>query len=101
MEQSDIRAAVRIIFNTRDFRRYAFLIPTKIYDAITALMSTASMPDSQFAKIVAAAFAFERSKQGALRFGSRNFLVSQNRHLPASRRSRLEFSNRHVYPPGR
>src|SRR5574340_193364 len=52
-QKRQMRAAVRIVFETLDLRRDAVLVPAEVHDAVMALVSPALVPDGDTSAVVA------------------------------------------------
>src|SRR6266700_1218275 len=67
VQQRQIRAAVRVVFNGRHFRGHASLFAPEVHLAILLLMTAAAVPNHDFTVIVAPARTFLRLEQRLLR----------------------------------
>src|SRR5258707_327767 len=55
MQQRNVRAAIGVIFNGRNFRGHADFVAAEIYLAVLLLVAASAMSDHDFAVIVAVA----------------------------------------------
>src|ERR1700687_1957163 len=85
MQQRNVRAAVGVVFNRRNLGGHAFFIAAEIHLAVGFLMSTAAVPNNNFAVAVAAARAFFGLNQGLFRRLFGNVTLVQDGHHPPRR----------------
>src|SRR5712672_2211144 len=86
MQQRNVRAAIGVIFNGRNFRGHADFVAPEIYLAVLLLVAAAAMPDHDFAVIVAAAGALFRLQQSLLRLLLGDVALVQDGDKPPRRR---------------
>src|SRR6202790_3890757 len=86
MQQRDIRAAIRVIFDGGNLCRYADFVAPEIDLAVLLLVPAAAMPDHDFAVIVAAAGALLRLKQRLFRLLLGDMALVQDGDKPPRRR---------------
>src|SRR5712672_3244926 len=86
MQQRNVRAAIGVVFNGRDFRGHSDFVAPEVHLAVLLLVATAAMPDHDFAVIVAAAGALFRLQQSLLRLLLGDVALVQDGDEPPRRR---------------
>src|SRR5712675_3008262 len=86
MQQRNVRAAIGVVFDGRNFRGHADFVAPEIYLAVLLLVATAAMPDHNFAVIVAAAGALFRLQQSLFRLLLGDMALVQDGDEPSRRR---------------
>src|SRR6266404_6032892 len=86
MQQRDIRAAIGVIFDGRNFCRHTDFVAPEIHLAVLLLVAAPAMPNHNFAVIVASAGSLFRLKQGFLRFLLGDMAFVQDGDKPPRRR---------------
>ena len=81
-QEGDPRAAIRIVFNTNDFRRDTVFPPLKINDPILLSMSTASPFGGDTAIIIPPTFSRKGDKKAFLRGRFSDLIETGNGHRP-------------------
>jgi len=85
-QQGDTSRAVGVILNRFDLRRDVQLVPPEVDQAITALVTAATMTDRDPAHVVATTAPALLSQEGTSRLRARNLLEGMARHVPATGR---------------
>src|SRR5258707_7034954 len=86
MQQRDVRAAIGVIFDGRNFCRHTDFVAPEIHLAVLLLVAAAAMPNHNFAVIVASAGSLFRLKQGFLRLLLGDMAFVQDGDKPPRRR---------------
>jgi len=96
VDQSDVGAAVRIVFDAGDRADDAVLVALEVDDAVLLLVASALMAGGDAAVVVAAAFLVELGKQALLRRALGDHVVCQGAHVAAPSACRLVLDDCHV-----
>src|SRR5260221_2769919 len=86
MQQRDVRAAIGVIFDGRNFCRHTDFFAPEIHLAVLLLVAAAAMPNHNFAVIVSSAGSLFRLKQGFLRLLLGDMAFVQDGDKPPRRR---------------
>jgi len=87
--QGNKSSTVWIVFNTRNFGRNTHFVTLEIDDSVTALVTTALVPNHDAARIITAGFFTQRSEQAFFRRRFCNRLKGGNRALTLPRSIRF------------
>ena len=97
LNQSDERAAVRVILDALDSRRHIKLVAAEVDDAVLALVAAAAMADGDAAVAVAARVLLDSLKKAAFRLCLFVYAVERgNSHVSSRRGIRLKRFDRHI-----
>src|SRR5271165_1804913 len=96
VQKRDARRAVGIVFDGGDDGRNPELVALEIDDAQLALVSAATMPDGQVARVAASAGALLRFRKRLVRTVRRQVIVDRGRREPPRRSNRSVSFNCHV-----
>ena len=97
LDESDERAAVRVVLDALDGSRHIELVTAEVDDAVLALVAAAAMTDGDAAVAVAAGVLLDSLKKAALGLCLFIYAVKRrNSHVSSRRGIRLERFDRHI-----
>src|SRR5262249_49508267 len=95
VQKSDSRGAIRIVLDSRNFRRNTVLIPLEVDDPVETPLAAAPVPRRDAAAIVASSVLFERLDQALFRLFLCDLLEGTDAHRAPPRGGWFIDTNRH------